>query len=125
MLRSAVIGVGVKRGGRVVPLPAHVQPMLANLADGLPSDTEHYAFEWKWDGVRALTFVEHGTLRIESRNLLDVTHQYPELHPLAGALSCHASPAISMAARSPCASPRVAASAFQGGLRSGLIRSTR
>ena len=70
------------------PLPAHVEPMLATPASDLPADPARYAFEWKWDGVRALTLFENKQLRIESRNLLDITHQYPEMHALAGVLRC-------------------------------------
>lgn len=62
--------------------------MLATLASGLPLGAARFAFEWKWDGVRALTFVENKQLRIESRNLLDITQQYPELHDLPVKLKC-------------------------------------
>jgi len=37
----------------------------------------------KWDGVRALTLVRPGTVRITSRNGRDVTAGYPELQALA------------------------------------------
>jgi len=49
------------------------------LPKGLPSPDEAYAYEFKWDGVRALTYVRKGKVCVESRNLLDVTGQYPEL----------------------------------------------
>jgi bifunctional non-homologous end joining protein LigD len=49
------------------------------LPKGLPSPDEAYAYEFKWDGVRALTYVRDGKVCVESRNLLDVTGQYPEL----------------------------------------------
>lgn len=52
--------------------------MLAQLAD-LPSDPETWAFEVKWDGIRAVAFVDAGSLRIETRNQNDVTAQYPDL----------------------------------------------
>ena len=67
------------------PLPTQLAPMLARLAR-LPADDGRYAFEIKWDGVRALMYVEHGRGRLESRNGLDVTRQYPELQPLAESL---------------------------------------
>ena len=60
--------------------------MLATLSAKLPADQDQYAFEWKWDGVRALTSFEKGAVRIDSRNLLDITHQYPELQAIGGAL---------------------------------------
>jgi bifunctional non-homologous end joining protein LigD len=63
------------------PLPEHVKPMLATLGD-LPSDDENWAYEMKWDGVRALVAVEGGRITITSRNDRDVTVSYPELRPL-------------------------------------------
>jgi bifunctional non-homologous end joining protein LigD len=60
--------------------PEHLKPMAATLLPkGLPSPDEAYAYEFKWDGVRALTYVRKGEVLVESRNLLDVTGQYPEV----------------------------------------------
>jgi bifunctional non-homologous end joining protein LigD len=41
-----------------------------------------WAFEIKWDGVRALVAVEGGTVRAVSRNGNDITGGYPELSSL-------------------------------------------
>jgi bifunctional non-homologous end joining protein LigD len=60
--------------------------MLAVLSAELPGDLEDWGFEYKWDGVRALCYWDGRTLRLESRNQLDITHRYPELHILADAL---------------------------------------
>lgn len=59
--------------------------MLAVAAQA-PFDSEDWLFEIKWDGVRALAFVEDGQVRIQSRHLLDMTPQFPELTVL-GALT--------------------------------------
>lgn len=67
-------------------MPAHVAPMLATLAGELPRALGDYTFEWKWDGVRALTYWDGKRLRLDSRNLLDITTSYPELHSLGRAL---------------------------------------
>ena len=67
-------------------MPEHVVPMMARLAK-LPADDGGWAYEVKWDGVRAIAYVAGGGLRLESRNLNDVTARYPEVHGLAGALS--------------------------------------
>ena len=67
-------------------LPSGLQPMLAVLSNGLPADAEQYSFEYKWDGVRALCYWDGRHLRLESRNQLDITRRYPELHVLADAL---------------------------------------
>jgi bifunctional non-homologous end joining protein LigD len=58
-------------------------PMMATLSR-LPEDEEHWGFEIKWDGVRALAHVERGKLRLTSRNLRDITGQYPELADFGG-----------------------------------------
>ena len=63
------------------PMPERVVPMLAKLGT-LPSGERSHGFEIKWDGIRAITYYEPGRLRIESRNLNDITAQYPELRRL-------------------------------------------
>ena len=55
--------------------------MLAT-AGPLPADQERWAFEMKWDGIRAVTYWDGATLRIESRNLRDITVSWPELQAL-------------------------------------------
>src|SRR5690349_17188949 len=74
------------RTRRVAPMPSRIAPMLATLVDHLPDDQENWGFEFKWDGVRALTFWDGSKLRLLSRNLLDITSNYPELHALTRAL---------------------------------------
>jgi bifunctional non-homologous end joining protein LigD len=67
------------------PMPDRIVPMMAKLADKPPPGDE-WAFEIKWDGVRAIGYSEPGRLRFESRNLNDITSQYPELRALNRAL---------------------------------------
>lgn len=64
------------------PFPENVVPMLARLAE-LPRDERNWAVEVKWDGVRAIAYCQPGRLRLQTRNLNDVTAQYPEVHRLA------------------------------------------
>jgi bifunctional non-homologous end joining protein LigD len=59
-------------------------PMLATLGP-LPSDEDAWAYEIKWDGIRALAYVEAAGLRLQSRNGIDISERYPELAPLAAA----------------------------------------
>jgi bifunctional non-homologous end joining protein LigD len=67
------------------PMPEHVVPMLARLSK-LPLDDERWAYEIKWDGVRAVAYItEDGQIRLESRNLNDVTHRYPDAAAVATA----------------------------------------
>jgi bifunctional non-homologous end joining protein LigD len=70
--------------GRQV-LPGQIRPMLATLGI-LPSDSGGWAFEMKWDGVRAIAFVEEGRAQFWSRTSRDVTSSYPELRGLAAAV---------------------------------------
>jgi bifunctional non-homologous end joining protein LigD len=59
-------------------MPEFIQPMLA-LAGQLPADEKGWAFEFKWDGVRAVTFVDGGRVRAVSRNDKDFSETFPEL----------------------------------------------
>jgi ATP-dependent DNA ligase len=68
------------------PLDAKIQPMLAITADE-PFDSPEFAFEPKWDGVRTVAFVDGGIVRLQTRNLLDCTTQYPEAHGVSEALT--------------------------------------
>jgi bifunctional non-homologous end joining protein LigD len=70
------------------PMPERLSPMLATAAQ-LPPDDELWAYEIKWDGVRAIAYSEPGRLRLESRNHNDITAAYPELKPMNRALSSH------------------------------------
>jgi bifunctional non-homologous end joining protein LigD len=68
------------------PMPEQLEPMLARTGP-LPGDDEHWAYEIKWDGVRAIAFVQGGRLVLQARSGRDVTARYPELRPLAAALA--------------------------------------
>ena len=70
-------------------MPDVVAPMRAAASERLPADDAAWAFEVKWDGVRAIAFVTGGRLRLQSRTLLDITGQYPEVAGLADALAGH------------------------------------
>lgn len=63
-------------------LPEFVAPMLATLVEE-PFDSERHLFEIKWDGIRALSFVEGGAARVRSRNRHDLGPAYPELEGLS------------------------------------------
>ncbi|GBG57462.1 ATP-dependent DNA ligase [Sporomusaceae bacterium FL31] len=59
-----------------------IKPMLAKSA-ALPEDDHNFSYEIKWDGIRAIAYIEPNQLRMLSRNSLDLTAQYPELQQLA------------------------------------------
>jgi bifunctional non-homologous end joining protein LigD len=60
-----------------------IPPMRA-VSGTLPGATEdaQWAYEIKWDGYRAIAFVETDHVRFQSSNLLDLTPRWPELGAL-------------------------------------------
>jgi bifunctional non-homologous end joining protein LigD len=64
--------------------PAGLLPMLAT-SGKLPRDDAGWAYEMKWDGLRAIATVSDGQLRLSSRTARDITFVYPELAGLAAA----------------------------------------
>jgi bifunctional non-homologous end joining protein LigD len=66
-------------------MPHTVKPMLATLVDA-PFQNDAWLYEVKWDGYRALAFLEKGKIRLVSRNQNDLTAQYPEVGELASRL---------------------------------------
>jgi bifunctional non-homologous end joining protein LigD len=58
-----------------------IKPMMAKM--GIPFDSENHFFEVKWDGLRALLFLQNGKLELQNRNLRDVTASYPEIQNVA------------------------------------------
>lgn len=70
-------------------MPQSVEPMLARLGT-LPERSDGWGFEFKWDGVRAITYWDGSRIRIESRTLANVTFRYPELHDLGQSLRADA-----------------------------------
>ncbi|HUD17993.1 MAG TPA: non-homologous end-joining DNA ligase [Acidimicrobiales bacterium] len=66
------------------PLPDQLAPMLA-VAGDLPGG-EGWAFEFKWDGIRVLLWIDGGRPRAVSRGGHDLTAAFPELRGLAEAM---------------------------------------
>ena len=58
-----------------------IKPMMAKTGD--PFDSDNHFFEVKWDGLRALLFLQNGKLELQNRNLRDVTASYPEIQSVA------------------------------------------
>lgn len=69
-------------------MPPFVKPMLAKLST-LPADESQWAFEVKWDGIRAMARCAPGRLNLLTRNQIDRTTHYPELSVLKEALGSH------------------------------------
>lgn len=69
---------------------APISPMLATLGSVADvHDEEDWAFEMKWDGIRAIAEVGGGALRLSTRNGNDVTRSYPELSTLVDVVGDH------------------------------------
>jgi bifunctional non-homologous end joining protein LigD len=63
------------------PMPTKIRPMLATPIEEA-FDNPAWLFEIKWDGYRAVAFIEEGNARLVSRNQNDLTAQFPELREL-------------------------------------------
>ncbi len=63
------------------PMPTAIHPMLAESTEK-PFDGKDWLFEIKWDGYRAVAFIENGKVRLVSRNQNELTGRYPELKDL-------------------------------------------
>jgi bifunctional non-homologous end joining protein LigD len=64
---------------------SQLRPMLAT-AGPLPRSDAGWAYEMKWDGVRAIAGISGGQVRLWSRMGRDITVSYPELQGLGGTL---------------------------------------
>jgi bifunctional non-homologous end joining protein LigD len=60
-------------------MPKIIAPMLAEIGRGAPPGTGDWIYEIKWDGVRALCFIDGGKLRLAARSAHAIDKQYPEL----------------------------------------------
>ncbi|MFT4514327.1 MAG: DNA ligase D-like protein (predicted ligase) [Planctomycetota bacterium] len=58
-------------------LPEHIEPMLAKI--GSAFDSPNHLFEMKWDGVRAISYIDDDGLRMHGRRRRDLATRYPEL----------------------------------------------
>ncbi len=80
---------------RAAPLPEIIKPMLAT-AGPLPTgrDEDRWAFEMKWDGVRAIAYVDPARpaasrLRLLTRNDREVAATYPDLRGVVDSVGGH------------------------------------
>ena len=63
------------------PMPSAIHPMLAESIEKAFDDPA-WLFEIKWDGYRAIAFIQDGKVRLVSRNQNELTARYPELKDL-------------------------------------------
>ena len=74
------------QGAHKAAMPSRLEPMLSTIADR-PFSDPNWLFEIKWDGVRALAWIDGGALTLRSRNAIDITQRYPELASLSDAFA--------------------------------------
>jgi bifunctional non-homologous end joining protein LigD len=68
------------------PMPDRIEPMMAKLAAKMPTPDDAWGFEFKWDGIRAVAYVDGGIVKLISRSGEDITRRYPEIHAMGRAL---------------------------------------
>ena len=72
---------GAKHGA----FPRSIEPMLATLSNTVPISPD-WVYEIKWDGFRGICFLNHGELKITSRNARSFDAQFPELQEAVPAI---------------------------------------
>jgi bifunctional non-homologous end joining protein LigD len=65
-------------GIRRAAMPREIHPMLATLVEE-PFDDPQWLYEVKWDGYRAVAFINDGRARLVSRNQNELTGEFPEI----------------------------------------------
>ena len=78
------IHAGELHGAKRSSMPARLEPMLPTLVEKPFSDAG-WLFELKWDGVRAMAWIEDGSkgkLTLRARSGSDITARYPDLAAL-------------------------------------------
>jgi bifunctional non-homologous end joining protein LigD len=84
---TTALDLAAIKGARQAEMPAGIEPMLATLVEQPPRG-EQWLYEIKWDGIRAIAYLEREEVRITSRSGLRCERQYPELavvpHQISG-----------------------------------------
>ncbi len=70
------------KGAEKASMPHAIRPMLATLVDE-PFNSREWLYEVKWDGFRAVAYLEKGKVRLFSRNLNEMTGEFAEMQDLA------------------------------------------
>src|ERR1700750_2919421 len=70
---------GLLAQGTKSPFPENITPMLATLVDK-PFDEEGWLYEVKWDGYRAVIYLNNGEVQMRSRNNKSFDEKFYSLH---------------------------------------------
>jgi bifunctional non-homologous end joining protein LigD len=84
--KKSAVDPSTVKGARAAQMPDAIEPMMASIGDR-PPHGDDWLFEIKWDGVRAIAFVENEEVRLQGRSGLRSERQYPELAVLPHQLS--------------------------------------
>src|SRR5688500_778493 len=69
----------ILRTGKKAPMPGSIEPMLATLVSEPPAE-KGWLYEMKWDGYRALAYMNGGKVDLCSRNNKSFNKKYYALH---------------------------------------------
>jgi bifunctional non-homologous end joining protein LigD len=86
--QSAPQKIEFPSGAKKAPMPEHVVPALATLAEK-PFSNPEWVFEIKWDGVRTLARVQDHQVKLWSRSQREITREYPEMAVLPNYVNGH------------------------------------
>src|SRR2546429_2674609 len=64
------------------PMPRSLEPMKAQLIDKA-FDDDRWLFEVKWDGIRLVSFIDEGKVRLQTRAGRTVDDEYPQLQAIS------------------------------------------
>ena len=65
--------------GKSSPMPKDIEPMLATLVTE-PIEEKGWIYEMKWDGYRAVSYINNDTVNIRSRNNKSFNKKYYSLY---------------------------------------------
>jgi bifunctional non-homologous end joining protein LigD len=66
--------------GRSSAMPKNIEPMLATLVEEIPGDEQNWTYEIKWDGYRAIAYLNNGGVDIRSRNNKSFNEKFYPVH---------------------------------------------
>jgi bifunctional non-homologous end joining protein LigD len=77
--QQPVTADSILKRGKKSRIPVGIKPMLATLADK-PFDDPNWVYEVKWDGYRALAFINKGEVELLSRNNKSFNDKFYPIH---------------------------------------------
>ena len=84
-VKTSAVDLALVPGAVKAKMPTHLRPMMANSSAYVPKGSD-WIFEVKWDGVRALCFIDDKKLNVIARSGLAMLGNYPEFHTVAASL---------------------------------------